>query len=117
MDACLKIAGALSDRSRVRALMALRRGELCVCQITALLQLAPSTVSKHMGLLRDAGLVVSRKEGRWIHYSRVSGDTNPVAAGSLAWLDQSVERDQAVLSDERDLDRILRTPAEELCKL
>jgi len=59
---------ALSDENRLRALMAVSDRELCVCQIIELLQLSPSTVSKHMSILRDADLVASRKEGRWIHY-------------------------------------------------
>jgi ArsR family transcriptional regulator, arsenate/arsenite/antimonite-responsive transcriptional repressor len=63
-----RLAYALSDASRLRALLALENGELCVCKITALLKLAPSTVSKHMSILRDVGLVESRKEGRWIYY-------------------------------------------------
>jgi DNA-binding transcriptional ArsR family regulator len=59
---------ALSDPNRVRALMALRNGELCVCQLIELLQLAPSTVSKHMSILKQAGLVASRKDSRWVYY-------------------------------------------------
>ena len=68
------VTKALSDRNRIRALLALRRGELCVCQIIALLGLAPSTVSKHMSILKQAGLVKSRKEERWMHYSLPSSD-------------------------------------------
>jgi DNA-binding transcriptional ArsR family regulator len=49
----------------------LTSGELCVCQVTEVLQLAPSTVSKHMSILRQAGLVEARKEGRWIYYRLV----------------------------------------------
>ena len=62
------IAKALSDPHRVRALMALRGGELCVCQIIELLGLSPSSVSRHMTLLRDAGLLESRKDSRWVYY-------------------------------------------------
>ncbi len=64
----LRVAKALSDPSRLRALAALREGELCVCQLIALLNLAPSTVSKHLSVLHEADLVESRKEGRWVHY-------------------------------------------------
>jgi len=48
--------------------MMLSGGELCACQIIEMLGLAPSTVSKHMSILRQAGLVETRKEGRWIYY-------------------------------------------------
>ena len=59
---------ALGDEGRIRALLALTGKEMCACHITALLKLAPSTVSKHMSILRKAGLVTSRKSGRWKHY-------------------------------------------------
>ncbi len=68
MDDLLLIGSALSDRNRVRALAQLQGGELCVCQIIELLQLSPSTVSKHMSILRHAGLVEARKDGRWMYY-------------------------------------------------
>ena len=60
MRGCLAITKALSDANRVRVLMGLTTGELCVCQIIELLSLAPSSVSKHMSVLRQARLVESR---------------------------------------------------------
>jgi ArsR family transcriptional regulator len=57
----VNITKALSDSNRVRTLLALRKGELCVCQITELFGLAPSTISKHLSILAQAGLVESRK--------------------------------------------------------
>lgn len=68
MENFLSVTKALSDKHRVRALLALRYGELCVCQITEFLKLAPSTVSKHMSILKQAGLVISRKQERWVYY-------------------------------------------------
>lgn len=65
----MNMTKALSDRNRVRIVMALNGGELCVCQLVALLGLAPSTVSKHISLLRNARLVESRKEGLLVFYS------------------------------------------------
>lgn len=66
----LATARALSDPGRVRILTALGGGELCGCHLIELLELAPSTVSKHLGVLSEAGLVVGRREGRWVHYRR-----------------------------------------------
>jgi DNA-binding transcriptional ArsR family regulator len=60
----LSITKALSDEARVRALLAVKDGELCLCQIIHLLRLAPSTVSKHMSILVQAGLLECRKERR-----------------------------------------------------
>jgi len=64
MKELVSIAKALADDNRIRILLALSGGELCVCQLTELLSLAPSTVSKHVAILRQAGLVDLRKEGR-----------------------------------------------------
>jgi len=71
VDEFIAITKALSDENRVRALLAMREGELCACQVIELLGLAPSTVSKHMDLLRRARLIEMRKEGRW-HYFRLN---------------------------------------------
>lgn len=67
MDGFLAVTKALADSSRVRILALLLERPLCVCQITEVLGLAPSTVSKHLFLLRRAGLLSTEKEGRWIH--------------------------------------------------
>ncbi|MHC4105048.1 MAG: ArsR/SmtB family transcription factor, partial [Planctomycetota bacterium] len=64
----INMTKALSDENRVRAIMMLRNGELCVCQLIEMLGLAPSTVSKHMSILRQARLVQVRKEGRRMYY-------------------------------------------------
>ena len=64
----LNITKALAEENRLRILLALDGAELCVCQLVELLELAPSTVSKHMSVLRQARLVESRKDGRWMHY-------------------------------------------------
>jgi ArsR family transcriptional regulator len=68
MNDVLNVAKALADANRLRALMALGAGELCVCQLIEMLGLAPSTVSKHLSILHQAGLVEVRKEGRWMYY-------------------------------------------------
>lgn len=74
LDAITSVMKALSDPHRVRALGMLSAGELCVCHLIDALHLAPSTVSKHMSILRQAGLVSGRKEGRWMHYALPEDD-------------------------------------------
>jgi ArsR family transcriptional regulator len=59
---------ALGDENRMRIVIALRRQPLCVCQIVELVQLATSTVSEHLMILKAAGILASRKEGRWVYY-------------------------------------------------
>ncbi|MBK8595187.1 MAG: metalloregulator ArsR/SmtB family transcription factor [Holophagales bacterium] len=62
---------ALSDPTRLRIVAALRQGEQCVCNLTGLLDAQQSRLSFHLKTLKDAGLVLDRREGRWIHYSLV----------------------------------------------
>ena len=64
----MAITKALSDPNRVRILLALKHGELCVCQITELFGFAPSTVSRHLSILHHAHLILSRKSERWVYY-------------------------------------------------
>ena len=72
MESVLAITRALADENRVRALLVLDGRELCVCQLIEFLGLAPSTVSKHMTILRQARLIEGRKKGRWMNY-RLAG--------------------------------------------
>ena len=98
---------AAADPTRVRILKMLEGGELCVCQIIAVLALSPSTVSKHLFLLKSAGLLNDRKEKKWVHYSLDRQSDDPYVAGVLrelsSWLDRDpvVVRDRARLGDAR----------------
>lgn len=107
------LAGALGDPGRVRALMALRGRELCVCQLVELLGLAPSTVSRHLRVLGRAGLVESRKEGRWVYYRRPQAPADRAVAAALDWIDTAAPEDPG---DRQRLERILAAPVEELCR-
>lgn len=62
---------ALSDPTRVEILDRLRSGEKCVCELTDVLEAAQSRLSFHLRILREAGLVTDRKEGRWVYYTLV----------------------------------------------
>jgi DNA-binding transcriptional ArsR family regulator len=111
----LDISKALSDESRVRALLALRGGELCLCQLIDLLELAPSTISKHLAILAQAGLVLCRKQGRW-HYYRRPGESEapPLVARALAWVDEALERSPVAREDRKRLKCICRKDIEEV---
>ncbi|MGC9364993.1 MAG: ArsR/SmtB family transcription factor [Fidelibacterota bacterium] len=63
-----KIFKALSDEGRLRILNLLAQKPLCVCEITEILQLATSTVSKHLSILREAGFIIDKKDGKWVNY-------------------------------------------------
>ncbi len=112
----MNITKALADETRVRTLLALRQGELCVCQITELFGFAPSTVSKHLSILFQAGLVESRKEGRWIYY-QLPGKKAPVEVReALNWIEKTLADSPHVLADNKQLKKILREDPVDLCK-
>lgn len=117
MRAFMDVIKALADENRVRALMALQGRELCVCQIIELLALAPSTVSKHMSILKQARLVESRKQGRWAYYRLAEKEASPEAREALAWLRERLHKDSIVLADRKKLQTIVRTNLESLCRL
>jgi ArsR family transcriptional regulator, arsenate/arsenite/antimonite-responsive transcriptional repressor len=112
----LRLTGALADGQRVRIVMMLRGGELCVCQIVALLALAPSTVSKHLSILSAAGLVDSRKDGRWAYYRLPQGPAGAAVRALLRWLCGALADDAAIRQDARKLKGILACNPEILCR-
>ncbi len=114
MDDLIAVMSALSDRNRVRAVVACLSGELCVCQIVELLALAPSTVSKHLWILRQAGLLEGRKEGRWIYY-RTPAEAKPIARHALELLAAAATGDREVAEDRKRLKTILTCDPERLC--
>ena len=112
----LDVLKALADENRVRALCALRGGELCVCRLIALLELAPSTVSKHLSILRSARLVDSRKEGRWMYY-RLSREFRGASTGKmLSLLFKDLDGKPQIREDRKRLKEINAENAESLCK-
>lgn len=116
MREVLHLTRALADATRGRTLLALRRGELCVCRITELFGLAPSTVSKHLSIWLRAGLVTQRKAGRWIYY-RLAGRDAPVAGPeALDWVAQALAGGAEAATDHKRLARILQCDPTELCR-
>lgn len=68
IDDLLNIFKALSDETRIRILKLLENGELCVCDVVAALDMVQPKVSFHLSVLKEAGLIKDRKQGKWIHY-------------------------------------------------
>jgi ArsR family transcriptional regulator len=91
----IKVMKALSDPSRVRIVKMLQHRVMCVCEIQAALDLAQPTVSKHLRVLEDAGLLNHEKEGLWVNYHLTDGSNSPYAASLLGnlkhWLDDDLE--------------------------
>ncbi len=108
---------AVSDPTRTRILKLLEGGGLCVCQVQSVLGLAPSTVSKHLAILKHAGLVEDQRDGKWIEYALSPTSHNAHAGSILALLKGDLDRDPVVLADRRRLREIKAIPLVELCAL
>jgi ArsR family transcriptional regulator len=78
---------ALSDPNRLRILKILQTKSLCVCEITAILQLAASTVSKHLSILKEEGFIIEHKEGKWVNYLINPQPDDPRVSSIISTLD------------------------------
>jgi ArsR family transcriptional regulator len=67
-ERAIELFHALSDETRLEIIELLRKGERCVCELTDSLDAAQSRLSFHLRVLKDAGIVRDRKDGRWVHY-------------------------------------------------
>ena len=72
-ERAIELFHALSDETRLEIIELLRKGERCVCELTDSLEAAQSRLSFHLRVLRDAGIVRDRKDGRWVHYELEPG--------------------------------------------
>lgn len=107
-ETVMKAAG---DPTRARILKLLEGGELCVCDLIAVLGLGQSTVSGHLAILREAGLVVGRKQGRWAYYSLADRTKNSYGGPLLALLFNWLDDDARIRADKRRLAAITRDGA------
>ena len=94
---------ALSDGTRLRIVKLLENGELCVCHLMEILEMSQSRISRHMGLLKNAGLVNDRREGRWVHYSLNEETHKPGRAELIRLLQGWIEEEAVVAADRRRL--------------
>jgi ArsR family transcriptional regulator len=102
-------AAALSDPTRLRLLCLVRDREICVCYLVEVLHMSQPKISRHLAYLRRAGLVESRREGRWMHY----GLEEPADAGIANLLTStfdSLSKSPQMLADAAMLERICRAP-------
>lgn len=100
LDELEKIFKALSDKNRIRILKMLQKKSLCVCEIREVLKLAVSTVSKHLSILREAGLINDWKEGKWINY-RLNPQPSQMASNALLFVQLQIEDDETIKKDRK----------------
>lgn len=106
---------ALADETRLRILGVLKNQELCACQIIELFELANSTISKHLAILRQAGLIQTRKQGRWIYFSRVAEPHSDILA-TFVYLDTLLQTEATIQRDQGRAAAILQMDPVELCR-
>lgn len=114
MKQLLAITKAISDPTRIRILLILGRGPLCVCQIRAVLGRAMSTISKHMAVLSRAGLVLAMRQGKWVYY-RVNPRPSRPAKAAIDWLARYASSKDLVCMDAERLQIVLSLDRDQLC--
>jgi ArsR family transcriptional regulator, arsenate/arsenite/antimonite-responsive transcriptional repressor len=101
LDVQENIFKALSDKSRIRIIKMLQKKPLCVCEITAILKLATSTVSNHLSVLTDANLIIGEKDGKWINYKINTNPKDNIISSTLLYLQFILEDDETIINDRR----------------
>ena len=99
---------ALSDSSRLRILKMLQIKPLCVCEIREVLQLATSTVSKHLSILRDTGFIIEEKDGKWVNYKINPHPSDDRISSIISTLDFWIADDQVIISDKQKVQKVDR---------
>jgi ArsR family transcriptional regulator len=102
------LAKAMADPTRVRILSALRGLELCVCELCDALEVSQSTLSTHLQVIRDAGLVRTRKVGKWVYYAPAP-DREAVTETIFEFFSSAMRRDARI---RRDAERVKKRLAE-----
>ncbi|MFA5511175.1 MAG: metalloregulator ArsR/SmtB family transcription factor [Candidatus Kapaibacterium sp.] len=113
MDDFIKTFKVLTDKNRVRMLKMLEQNELCVCEITSVLDITVSTVSSHLSMLADTGFITVRKEGKWVYAKLKKSSDNAVMHQLLAMIPGWLNSDEIISTD---LIKVRNLDKEKLCK-
>ena len=113
MKQFIKVTKALSDPNRVNIIKMLQHKTMCVCEMQAALGVAQPTVSKHLKILEEAGLVNYVKDGLWVNYHLSDGSSSPYVASLLGNLRHWLEEEPEVVRLKKELPMINR---EEICR-
>lgn len=110
------IAKALGDETRLRIVALLKGRELCACQIVGVFDLSNSTISRHLSVLKQIGLLTSRKSGRWVFYTWAADEKGNLNH-TQDWLSKMIDNDLQVQNDSKRIEEILKIDPEELCRM
>jgi len=105
----------LADSTRLRCLLLMQaEGELCVCELTHALNLSQPKISRHLAHLREAGVLVARRNGTWMNY-RINPDLQDWALGILQTTLDGVRNTEPFISDKKILDKMADRPGQLCC--
>ncbi len=110
----VNIFKALSDPNRIRIVKMLAERELCMCEIREILDLSNSTVSKHLTILRDAGLLLDTKDGKWVNFRLNDKSENIFIRSLMRLINKSFDDDKSIQEDSVKLHRVNR---KSICKI
>lgn len=99
---------ALSDTNRLRILKMLQSKPLCVCEMREVLDLATSTVSKHLSILKTTGFIIEEKDGKWVNYKINPQPLDKRISSILTMLDFWIADDQTIISDKQKVQKVDR---------
>jgi ArsR family transcriptional regulator len=116
VDELNQLGQAIADPTRVRILAALLQSELCVCELVDALEISQSTLSSHLQVLRQTGMVRTRKEGRWIYYS-LENRKAALMNALFSLIQKDVGRDPGLARDAQRIDRRLAMREDGRCIL
>ncbi len=103
MQNLVKVFKALADTNRMRILKMLEKKKLCVCELSAALQITQPSVSKHLGILKNAGLVIDVKNGQWTDHTLCTENGNLYVSALLAQLKEWINESETVIEDRKKI--------------
>lgn len=103
-----KLFKSLSDPNRLRILKMLQIKPLCVCEITDVLQLATSTVSKHLSILKETGFIIEEKNGKWVNYMINPNPVDPRISSIISTLDFWIADQKIIEADKTKVAKVDR---------
>ena len=106
---------ALSDDTRLRVIKLLQERELCVCELMQVLDMSQPRISRHMSVLKNAGFVDDRREGKWVHYFLCNGTDNEDIKRILQSFSQMANDNKLVQEDKKKLKKALRLSEKKFC--
>ncbi len=107
-----KLFKALSDPNRIRIIKMLQLRDLCVCEVREILNLANSTVSKHLSILRDAELILDDKDGKWVNFSLNPSTSEKYVSRLLPLLKEWLPDDRII---QKDAEEVMAVDRDKIC--